>query len=278
VKVGISSYTFTWAVGVPGHEPPRPLGHLQLLGLARELGAEVVQVADNLPLHRLSETELDAFASKAREQHLSVEVGTRGIDPGHLAHYLELAKRFGSRILRVVVSDGREVTPEEVVKTLSPLKHKFKSSEVTLAIENHDSLPTRDLVHLVEALGTDWVGICLDTVNSFGALEGPTVVVPALAPFAVNVHVKDFVVKRVDHMMGFVVEGAPAGSGQLDIPWLIDSLGGTTRDLSAIIELWTPPMGTLDETIRKEAEWAHLSVQYLKTLFNRADSTTQAKP
>ena len=43
----------------------------------------------------------------------------------------------------------------------------------------------------------------------------------ALAPHTLNLHLKDFTVRRVSHMMGFVVEGTPAGQGMLDVPWLL---------------------------------------------------------
>ena len=49
----------------------------------------------------------------------------------------------------------------------------FEEAGVVLAIENHDKFSTDELVYMVEELGPSWVGICLDTVNSFGALEGP---------------------------------------------------------------------------------------------------------
>ena len=75
-------------------------------------------------------------------------------------------------------------------------------------------------------------------------------------------------VRRTNHMMGFVVEGAPAGQGQLDVPWLFASLGGPDRELSAIIELWTPPGDTLEDTIAKERQWAGISVTYLKELLS----------
>ena len=141
----------------------------------------------------------------------------------------------------------------------------FEEAGVVLAIENHDKFSTDELVYMVEELGPGWVGICLDTVNSFGALEGPEVVVEKLSPFTVNLHCKDFVVRRADHMMGFTIEGRPVGQGQLDVPWLVEQLGGVYRDISAIIELWTPPGATLDATIAMEREWAEMSVEYLRS-------------
>ena len=58
MKLGISSYTDSWAVGIPGHLPERPVRPIDLLEKARALGARVVQIADNMPLHLLLAAEL----------------------------------------------------------------------------------------------------------------------------------------------------------------------------------------------------------------------------
>jgi 3-oxoisoapionate decarboxylase len=267
VRIGLSSYTYTWAIGVPGHWPNEPLSLIQLVERARSLGVSALQVADNLPLHEVGQSDLDEFESRARELQIPVEVGTRGIDAGRLQAYVSLAERFGSPILRVVIGGTtHDPTPDEAIAILRPQRPLFEEAGVMLAIENHDKFSTDELVHMVEELGTTWVGICLDTVNSFGALEGPEVVVEKLSPFTVNLHCKDFVVSRAEHMMGFTVEGRPVGQGQLDVPWLIEQLGGTERDISAIIELWTPPGASLESTIVTEREWAEMSVRYLREL------------
>ena len=143
---------------------------------------------------------------------------------------------------------------------------EFERADVCLAIENHDRFSARVLAQIIERIGSGYVGICLDTVNSFGALEGPEVVLEALGPLVVNLHVKDFAIFRVSHSMGFTVEGRPAGQGQLNVPWLVEKLGGLGLDPNAVLELWTPPEETLATTIAKEDTWAISSVNYLRTL------------
>ncbi len=267
MHLGISSWTYTWAVGVPGCPPQHPLQPRDLLERAAALGVRVLQICDNLPLHKQPEVELAVLARRAGELGVQIEVGTRGIAPEHLLHYLELATRFRSPILRVVV-DTAEHHPEvdEVVATLRDLAPKFERAGVYLAIENHDRFRARELARIIERIASPQVGICLDTVNSFGALEGPEVVVAALAPLAVNLHLKDFAIRRANHTMGFVVEGCPAGQGQLDVPWLLESVQAHGREMSAILEQWTPPEPDLAATIVKEAAWAEESICYLRTI------------
>jgi 3-oxoisoapionate decarboxylase len=268
MQLGISSWTYTWAIGVPGQLPPEPLGARGLLDRAARLGVRRVQIADNLPLDALPAAELEGLERQARKTGIQVEVGTRGIAPAHLRSYLALAQRFGSPILRIVVDKGaHHPEPQEIVETLRPLMPEFDRAGVTLAIENHDRFRAATLADIVRRIDSPRVGICLDTVNSFGALEGPDVVVRELGPLTVNLHVKEFVVTRASHMMGFAIEGRPAGQGMLNVPWLLAELAAMGRDpTGAIIELWTPPEPTLAASIEKEHRWAVQSVEYLRRL------------
>jgi len=108
------------------------------------------------------------------------------------------------------------------------------------------------------------VGNVLDTVNSLAVPEGWKHVAQTLAPLTIGLHLKDFVVKRVWHMMGFTVEGKPAGTGQLDIPWLLDTLQAAGARFNVILELWPPYQGSLQATIDLEHAWAVESIPRLR--------------
>ena len=268
MKLGLGSYAYAWAIGVPGYPAPsEPMGVMALLQRAVDLGVRVLQIADNLPLDELSESERDALQERATSEGVAIEVGTRGVRPDHLRTYLRLAARFGSPILRVVVDTAdHHPEPDEVVALAKEVIPEFEAAGVCLAIENHDRFSVKTLADMCGRIGSDCVGICLDTVNSFGSLEGPEVVVEALGPLVVNLHVKEFTVRRVDHNMGFVVEGRPAGQGLLNMPWLLGRLADFGRDVNAIVELWPPPEATMAATVAKEDDWAVESVRYLRGL------------
>ena len=267
MKLGLGSYALAWAIGVPGYEPEQPLDVFGFIQRAAEYGFELVQIADNLPLHALSEDDLGRLKRLAQGLGVAIEVGTRGIAKGNLARYLELAQFFESPLLRVVVdADGHHPSPDEVVSIVREVLPLFEKAGVTLAIENHDRFRASDLLGIVTTLDSSLVGICLDTVNSFGALEGPEVVVTMLAPYVVNLHIKDFVIRREGYNMGFRIAGTPAGQGDLDIPWLLDALGRKKAKVNAILELWPAPEASVGETIRKEAAWLKQSRHYLKKL------------
>ena len=193
MQLGISSYTYTWAIGVPGHVPAQPLTADGLLSKANNLGVHVVQVADNLPLDALSDSDLTKLDRLAGAQDIALEVGTRGIAPDHLRRYITLAERLRSPILRVVIdTPTHHPTVDEVVDTFRSLMPEFEHRNICLAIENHDRFTARTFADIVEQVASPCIGICLDTVNSFGALEGPAAVLDVLGPFVVNLHIKDF--------------------------------------------------------------------------------------
>jgi sugar phosphate isomerase/epimerase len=264
MRVALSSFTYTWEIGVPGYLPARPFGVFDLLRRTSSLGVNVLQIADNIPLDAMGAGELADFAAEAHERGVDIEVGTRGISEYRLRSYIEIAKVLGSPLLRVVVdSEGDHPTPSDALVRLKAFEGDFRENGVTLAVENHDRYSVAQLANLIHGLG-DWAGICLDTVNSFGALEGPAVVLETLAPLAVNLHIKDFVVRRSDHGMGFAIEGRPVGAGQLDIPAVLTLLERYDRVDTGVIELWTPPEALIEDTIVKETRWAAESIEYLR--------------
>jgi sugar phosphate isomerase/epimerase len=265
MEPGISSYTYTWSIGVPGKEPGNPMTVFQLIDKAVELGVQIVQVADNLPLDKFSKPDLLKIKNYAAGSGIQIEVGSKKMTPENLEKYIEIAAFFESPIVRFVI-DGDGFQPElgevrQMVRNAVPLLEK---NETVLAIENHDRFKAGDFIEIVEAAGSNFVAICLDTVNSMGAGEGLETVMGKLAPLTVNLHVKEFLIQRVPHKMGFVIEGCPLGQGMLPLSELIRQLPQKCR--SAILEQWTPPEETIEKTIEKEARWAELSIKYLKDI------------
>lgn len=266
MQLGLGTFGVAWAIGVPGFEQPaQPMDALALIRFANELGLRLVQIADNLPLHSLSKSQRCALRDEAQARKIAVEVGTRGIQTEHLRQYIMLAQFFGSPILRVVVdSKEHHPAPDEVVGLVRAVLPELEAANLTLAIENHDRFKVRTLAAILQALSSPHVGVCLDTVNSFGSLEGSEVVVNTLGPYVVNLHAKEFIVKRASHMMGFEITGRPAGQGMMNVPWLLDTLHGFGRSFNSIIETWLPMQVTIEETLLVEARWVRESVAYLR--------------
>lgn len=267
MKLGISSYTYGWAVGVAGHPPACPLDENGLLDKAREHGVGLLQIGDNLPLHTFDMARLDQLAARAAQEGVELEVGARRLTVERVAGYVAITRRLGAKLLRFVIDDRDYHPRPSEVSALWPEIVPLLG-EVTLGIENHDRFPVWTLRRIVEAAGVANVGVCLDTANSLGAGEGLAQVVATLAPVTVNLHIKDFHVERLSHLMGFTVTGRPAGQGMVELEWLLQELEPFNRCQSAILELWTPPEPALADTIAKESLWAAQSLHYLRPFFN----------
>jgi sugar phosphate isomerase/epimerase len=238
------------------------------MGKAVELGVQVVQVADNLPLDQFFETDLLKIKNYAADLQIKIEVGSNKMTLDNIVKYIQIAAFFESPIVRFVI-DGEGFQPqlEEIRQIIESAVPLLERNKIVLAIENHDRFKAGDFIKMVETAGSDFVAICLDSVNSMGAGEGLETVIGKLAPLTVNLHVKEFTVKRVFHKMGFVIEGCPLGEGMLPLAELIKHVPEKCQ--SAILEQWTPPEETIEETIEKEARWAEQSIKYLKNILNK---------
>lgn len=272
MQLGIGSYTYVWWSGVSGYPlPPDVLTPFRLLDLARSLDVEVVQIADNMPLEEMPASALRELASRADSKGISLEAGTRGIQRDHLLRYLEICDTVGARLLRTLIdSPGHRPSAIEAGELIQQCAREFESAGVTLAIENHDRFRATELREIVEKAGSLAVGICLDTANSLGCGESIDTVLARVADFVVNLHVKDFSVRRLPHKKGFVVEGAPAGQGLLDIPAVIKYLQRCGRDFNVILEQWPAPEATPEQSVEKEKRWAEDSLGYLRPLVTKS--------
>jgi sugar phosphate isomerase/epimerase len=266
MRLGISSWTFPWAVGVPGFPPPaKPFRFADLLARASLLKVGVVQVADNLPVHKLDRAELRDARDQAVSLGLTIEIGTRGVEADHLRKYLKFAQEFDAPLVRTLTHSSKsQPTLEEAEECIREVLPEFEAQGVTLGLENYEVHPCVCLADLVRRLESRHVGICLDTTNSLGALETPQHVVEVLAPLTVNLHIKDFVIDRAPHLMGFIVRGARVGTGRLNIPWLLERLP-RRDDMSVILEQWPPQERSIEAAAATEQEWAVSGVQFLRS-------------
>lgn len=267
MQLGLSSYTYGWAVGVPEGSPVQRLDEQGLLDKAVRAGLGLVQFGDNLPIHELPENRLQALKDRATRDGIALELGARGLTTDQLHRYIRLADQLSARLLRFVIDGpGYEPSSEHIIAVLREAVPALTQTGVTLGLENHDRLKAVQLAAIVERVGSERVGICLDSVNSMGAGEGLEQIVGALAPHTVNLHLKDFGIQRLPHLMGFQIDGRPAGQGMLNIPGLLAMIGQTGRCQTAILEQWVVPEPALADTIAKENRWAEESLAYLRTL------------
>src|SRR5687767_10248946 len=102
MQLGISSYTYGWAVGTDQHRPAHALSARDLIDRAAGLGVRVLQICDNLSEATYEPDAVSTIKRYSEQKGVSIELGTRGCDLAHLRRFLHIARTFRSPILRVV--------------------------------------------------------------------------------------------------------------------------------------------------------------------------------
>jgi sugar phosphate isomerase/epimerase len=265
MKLGISSYTFPWAIGLPDAIPSHPLTPLQLLEKAHDLGVGIVQFGPNMPLDQLPEKELREVMKQAGAWKIDLEIGTIGIDPGRLKDQIHFSKRIGAILLKTTPEgpNGHIPLRTEISNCLRAVLGELAGEKMGLAIDN-SRIPAQELNALLESIRSPWLGAALDTANPLALPQGFQLSVRVLGHRTLSLQIKDFVVQPAAHGMGFSVIGCPVGKGQLNIPWIVESFAALRIAPSALLESWTPEQKTLQETLALEDEWAKQGVDYLR--------------
>ena len=109
-----------------------------------------------------------------------------------------------------------EMHIDNMVKAVRGLRSRIVDSGVKLAVENHGGdLQAREMKMMVEAVGRDVMGVCLDSGNPVWMLEDPHMTLEMLIPYAETCHVRDSAVWKVPE--GIAVRWVNMGDGNVDI-------------------------------------------------------------
>jgi len=262
VTLGVSSYAFSWRMHP---DNPRPLTVLHVLQAAAALGVGLVQVCDQPALDAGDPHFVGEIAAEAGTLGLELELGTKGVEAGHLLRFLDLATTTGSRFVRSMLSSPRGTpTLRDAIASLASVVPAYERAGVTLGLETYEQFSTDELVGVIEAVGSPALGICLDPGNSVARLEHPGDVIAKAAPYVVNLHVKDFAFSRKEGMIGFTLAGAPLGAGLLDYDAMVTELEANGRRVNQIVEHWLTRQETLARTCELEEIWVGDAVARLK--------------
>ena len=131
-------------------------------------------------------------------------------------------------------------------------------------------LSSEALVAILEEINQPSLGVCLDVANSIVSKEWPETTLKQLAPFAVNLHLKDYRFEIDPYGIGFKAVGVPLGEGELNIQNVFDNLGQAGRRVNVVLEHWLPKELIEQEGLEVEDLWTgksvHTAKSYLKAL------------
>lgn len=259
---------------------------LRFLQFCRERGADGVQTslsaADAAPALRRYLDETGMWLEG------SVRLPREAADVERFAADVRTAKAAGAEVLRAVMLGGRRYetfataaefrrfreTARESVRLASAVVAKHR---VRLAVENHKDFRADELLDLLRGIGSEWVGITVDTGNSLALLETPPETVEALAPLAFSVHLKDMAVD--EHPTGFLLSEVPFGKGFLDLPRLVALLRKHRPEIRFSIEMATrDPLVVPCLTERYWATQQQLPGQVLARLLTLVRERQEGRP
>ena len=109
--LGISSYTFGWALGIPGHAPASPMDEQSLLAQADALGVKLLQIGDNIPLDTFDKSRLKSLGQRAADLGIQLEIGARKLALRTLDRYTKIARLLGALEGTARFSGGRAPQP-----------------------------------------------------------------------------------------------------------------------------------------------------------------------
>ncbi len=272
-RIGLGSFAYRYAIGCEGFRPLQPMTAVAFLEAAHKMGFEGVQLCENLNYAKLSRDELLKVKEKAAELNLFIELGMRDLTMENILFHLDMAELLSASFLRIVLGKNRPVPEEEPqklidssIQILKAVLPRCRQQGVTIGLENHFDLRTPDLVRVVQAVNDPQVGMILDTTNCLGFVERPEETLQALTPYLLSVHLKDYMIKKVE--AGYLITGTALGEGSLDTAGMIKQLFNLPHGLVSIVIELTVRRGeqqTPEEVLTSEQAAIERSLAYLRS-------------
>ncbi|HEV7215659.1 MAG TPA: sugar phosphate isomerase/epimerase [Chloroflexota bacterium] len=232
----------------------------QMLDYSASMGLDNVHFSERGNFASLESEYLLRLKAHADSLGLTVEVGMGsfnryaqsfksdlGSGEQQLADMIDAAVAMGSPVVRCFM--GMEVDRtgkvpfaeqlEECVRTLRAVAPKAREAGIRIGVENHGGvdLLARELRTLIETVGTDVAGACLDTGNPAYGAEDPLLSAEILAPYVVTSHVRDTRIWADER--GAQAQWAPLGQGNVDLHGILAILREKAPNVPVDLEIIT---------------------------------------
>lgn len=233
------------AAPLAAQEPkPMPLGYntyclrslrwhdRRLLEYAAEQELDAVFLQNSVDPGVMDPAHWVEVRAQARDLGLRLETGGSAVLPhtpeefpekvAGLRDNIRRAEALGSPVVRCLFAGNRAGLPpgpieqhiETMVRLLRQVRTQAVDANLKLAVEVHKDLQAWEFKMFLDEIGSEFVGIYLDTGNPVFVLEHPLQTVETLAPYALTLHLRDSVV--YEHPRGVALHWVPLGEGQLD--------------------------------------------------------------
>lgn len=226
----------------------------QLLDYAASLKMDAIFLQDSLDPKAMDASHWPEVKSRAGELGLHLETGGGSVFPksadafpaavDNLRNQIARAKAMGSPIVRCVIASERAALPpgpieqhmETMVRLLKSVRPQVVDAGMKISIEVHKDFQAWELKGLIEAAGTDYVGVYMDTGNPVFVLEHPLTTLETLAPYILTLHLRDSIV--YEHKRGVAVQWVPLGEGVVDFQQIM----ARARELCPNVYVYIKPI------------------------------------
>jgi sugar phosphate isomerase/epimerase len=235
MKIGIDSYCYHRFFGevYPQQQPPpRPMSLEGFLSRAKELEADGVSLEScffpSLDLSYLASVrkQLDAYEFErvyAWGHPDGLEGGTNHAAYADMVGNIEAAKALGADVMRVVGSSLRfrkqahEPQLTRLAKMFSEAVRIAEKHGIRLAVENHIDFTADEMLWLLTAVDSPYLGINFDTGNFLRLLDDPIKGMEKLAKYVYATHIKDLKPQKgVAADEWYFFSSTPVGDGIVD--------------------------------------------------------------
>ncbi|MCC7494089.1 MAG: sugar phosphate isomerase/epimerase [Fimbriimonadaceae bacterium] len=191
--------------------------------------AEALGMYTHVSLSHSCNPHLVALAADEHRRLLSAEIAAAAAVGWHELH----ASLGGGeeRYLHAVPWTQQLADSAAFLRTLTPL---LRQHGCRINLETHGDCTTFELVRLIEDLGPDVLGICLDTANVLCHCEDPVLAARRAAPYVHLTHLKDGALFFTDR--GYGRQSLPPGRGMLNWEVILPVLAEFSPDLPLSIE------------------------------------------
>ncbi|MCL2367656.1 MAG: sugar phosphate isomerase/epimerase [Oscillospiraceae bacterium] len=225
------------------------------LDYAKKLGFEGVQFEEvRMMVPNLDYSEFEAIKNYAAELGMYVHVSVTPINPNlfafdreellrRLKEDIKIASTFGWTEVRTHMGILRTRLESEkpwaahladskaIVLELRPF---LKEHGVRLNIETHSDSTSFEILGIIEVVGSEYVGVTLDTGNLLTHGEYPVAVAERVAPYVHLTHAKDAYLFYGP--MGFIRQGCPPGRGVVEWPKIVEILAKHNPEVNLSVE------------------------------------------
>jgi sugar phosphate isomerase/epimerase len=166
-----------------------------------------------------------------------LEGGTNEDAYNEMIRSFDHAQAIGAKVMRVVGSSLRfrnEPHGPQLERLTQMFRKAVRIAEeygIRMAVENHIDFNGQEMLSLLRAVDSPFLGINFDTGNFVRLLDDPVQAMDALAPYTYATHIKDLKIQRgVAANEWYFFSSAPVGDGVVDNAKLIEKLSRSGFD------------------------------------------------